>query len=253
MKVIAISNHKGGVGKTVTAVSLGAALRLIHKQRVLIIDSDQQKNATKHLLGKEYVVDAHLAQALLNTTFEDVVLETPSRLDLVPSDLRLGIQASVIEDQKQWRFRLKNTLATIANEYDYVLIDCPPNLATYTIMALVAADYYIMPTEPEEFAVDGMDGLTELAEAITGGLNPQLELLGIVVTRYHKNLKNTGHDEQMARIIEKYGEAKMLPSIRKDTTVGKAIKAGTTIFQVNPESNVAQDYMALAEAVLARI
>jgi chromosome partitioning protein len=204
------------------------------------------------LLGKEYVVDAHLAQALLNTSFEEVILETPGLVDLVPSDLRVGKQASVIEDQKMWRFRLKNTLETVKEEYDYVIIDCPPNLATYTIMALVAADYYIMPTDPEEFAVDGMEGLTELADGIVASLNPRLELLGIVVTRYHKNLRNAGHDEQMDRITEKYGEKLMLPSIRRDKTVGQAIKAATTIFHVNHESNVAQDYMALAEAVLAR-
>lgn len=253
MKVIAISNHKGGVGKTVTAVSLGAALKLFHKQRVLIIDSDQQRNATKHLLGKDYKVDAHLASAIIDKTLNGFVLNTPSLLHLVPSDLRLGKQAGTIEDLKNWFFRLKETLATVEDMYDFVLIDCPPNVATYTLMALVAADYYLMPTDPEEFSVDGLEGITEVAEGITQSLNPKLKLLGVVVTRYHKNLRNTGHDEQMARVLSLYGEKMMLPSIRKDTTVAKAIKGATTIYHINPESNVAQDYRALADAVLARV
>lgn len=253
MKVIAISNHKGGVGKTITAVSLAAALRIVNKKRVLLIDSDPQGSATKHLLGREFKLDEHLGRALLDKSFEDVILETPSGLDLVPADIRLGNSTDVIEDLKQWSFRLKQTLATVEEHYDFVIIDCPPSLKTFTIMALVAADAYLIPTEPEEFAVDGLEKLTDLADHVMSGFNPKLQMLGIVVTRYHKNLRNAHHDRMIISMREKYGEEMMLPSIRRDKTVLDAISQSTTIFHANPNSNVVQDYTALAAAVLERI
>ncbi len=253
MKVITISNHKGGVGKTITAVNLAAALRIVNEKRVLLIDSDPQGSATKHLLGRGFKPDEHLGQALIDKSFADVILETSSGLDLVPADIRLGNATDVIEDLKHWTFRLKQTLATVAEHYDFVIIDCPPSLKTFTVMALVAADAYLIPTEPEEFAVDGLEKLTDLADYVVAGMNPGLRMLGIVVTRYHKNLRNAHHDKMINAMHEKYGEEMMLPSIRRDKTVLDAVTQASTVFHLNAESNAAKDYRALAAAVLARV
>ena len=253
MKVIAISNNKGGVGKTITAVSLAAALHHLHGQRVLLVDADPQGNATKHLLGRNVELDQHLGNAIINQSFDDVILETSSGVDVAPSNLRLGSNDAIIQDQKQWRYRLSRTLATVKDHYDYVVIDCPPLLGTFTVMALVAADAYLIPTEPEEFALSGLSQLTELADGVAEALNPRLTLLGVCVTRYNKNLRNSTHDTVMEALRQQYGVDNMLPTVRKDKTVSDAIARATSIFHVNPSSNVAQDYAALTDAVLARL
>ena len=252
MEIIAVCNHKGGVGKTITSVSLAGALHVIHGKRVLLIDSDPQGNATTHLLGEGVQIDQHLASALINQNFEDVILETKSGIDLAPADIRLSINATIIEDLKHWQYRLRNTLATVSDYYDYVIIDCPPSLKTYPIMALVAADAYLIPTEPEKFANDGLAKILELAEGLQQGLNPKLQLMGIVVTRYNEELRNANHDREMAELRANYGEQMILPRVRRDKTVLDAVELATTIFNVNPEARVSKDYAALVSELLAR-
>lgn len=253
MKVIAVTNAKGGVGKTITAVCLAAALETVYKQRVLLIDSDPQGSATKHLLGRGFEIDEHLGRALIDRSFNEVIVDTPSGLRLVPADIRLGNSVDIIEDLNQWSFRLKQSLVSIEADFDYVVIDCPPSLKTFTIMALVAADAYLIPTEPEELAVDGVEKITDLADHVAASANVKLKKLGIVVTRYHKKLRNAHHDKMITTLRAQYGEQMMLPSIRRDKTVLDAVSQATTIFHVNARSNAAQDYSALAEAVLARL
>lgn len=253
MKTIAIGNRKGGVGKTVTAVSLAAALCLVFKKRVLLVDADPQGSATKHLMGEDYKVNQHLGRALIKGTLEGMVILSESGLDLLPCDMRLEIQRETIEDQDNWAYLLRQALATAKLDYDYVIIDCPPTLKTFTILALVAADAYLVPTDPEQWGVRGAGELVGVANGLRNVTNPQLELLGLVVTRYHKNLKNANHDKMIKQLHEKYGKAMGLPTIRRDKTVLDAIAAATTIFNINPECNAAQDYTALAAAVLERL
>lgn len=253
MKIIAVTNFKGGVGKTITSVSLAAVLHFVHKKRVLLIDADAQGNATKHLTEPGFKVEEHLGQAILDKNFENVVLTTPSGLDIIPADLRLGKSADVIMDLKQWSLRLKQALTTMVDHYDYVIIDCQPSVEDYTIMALVAADGYIIPSKPEKFSVLGAEVTSDVADYVVNTFNPNLKMLGIVVTQYHKNLKNSHHVEMINTLRERYGEEMMLPTIRQDKTVLDALDAWTTIFNINPESNVMKDYTALAEAVLERL
>jgi chromosome partitioning protein len=253
MKVIAISNHKGGVGKTVTAVSIAAALHVIHRMRVLLIDADPQGNATTHLVGDDFVVEEYLGNAIIDKDILPVILTTPSGVDLVPADARLDVDEPVIERQKEWRLRLKQALVTVESLYDYVIIDCPPALKTYTMMALVAADAYLVPTQPEKPSKDGLDRVIDFAEQMQQTLNPRLKLLGIAVTRYHKKLRNGHHDKMIKLMSEKYGEQMMLPSIRQDIQVLNAFDGATTIFNLAPTTNATQDYTALTAAVLERL
>jgi chromosome partitioning protein len=253
MKVIAVSNHKGGVGKTVTAVSIAAALHVIHQQRVLLVDADPQGNATTHLLGDDVVIEEYLGTGIIDKDILPAIVSTPSGVDLVPADARLDVDEPVIERQKDWRLRLKQALTSAEEHYDYVIIDCPPALKTYTMMALVAADAYLVPTQPEKPSKDGLNRVIDFAEQMQQTLNPRLKLLGIAVTRYHKKLRNGHHDKMINLMREKYGEEMMLPTIRQDIQVLNAFDGATTIFNLAPTSNATQDYTALAAAVLERL
>lgn len=253
MKVIAISNHKGGVGKTVTAVNLAAALHVVHRQRVLLIDADPQGNATTHLLGEGLYPVAYLGPAIIDKDLLPAIVGTDSGVDLVPGGAGLDLDEQVIEKLQQWRLRLKQALATVEHLYDYVVIDCPPALKTYTMMALVAADAYIVATRPEKPAKDGTDRLIGLAEEVQQSLNPRLKLLGIVVTQYNKNLRNGHHDKFINLTRQHYGEKMMLPTIRQDVQVLHAFDSGSTVFNFAPTTNAAKDYTALTAAVLERL
>lgn len=250
--VLAVANNKGGVGKTTSAVSLGAALHA-RGARVLMVDLDMQANLTTNL-GGELELAAHVGDALVGaTTLAEVILTTESGLDLVPADFRLATYEPIIYKQKDYHRRLADALAPLAGRYDYVVLDCPPSLQTFTYMALVAADAYLVPTEPEKFAFDGLRLVTELAEQLERRLNPGLKFLGVFFTRYNPRQRNAMHTAVTQAVREEYGPEVLLPSIRRDVALVQSQVHLKTIFDHRPDSNAALDYAALTTEVLARL
>jgi chromosome partitioning protein len=250
MQVLAVANNKGGVGKTTTAVSLGGALHQIHGARVLMVDLDPQANLTQNLIGRSTEVEQHVGHAIIDKSLDGIILETEAGLHLVPSAIGLAQYESLIPQQKMWRYRLAQTLATVASDYDYVVLDCPPTLQTFTVMALVAADTYLIATEPELFALSGLSTLTELADGVVEGLNSKLRFAGVTVTRYNPKQKNSTHSIVMQALAMQYGEEALLPSIRRDSAIVKSQGQAQTIFQYAPQSNAAQDYAALTTSLI---
>lgn len=252
MRVLAVTNNKGGVGKTTSAVSIGAAL---HRQgaRVLMVDLDMQANLTNNL-GGELDLVSHVGDVLIGAVpLAEVILITDAGLDLVPANFHLATYEPIIYKQKDYYMRLATALATVQGTYDYVVVDCPPSLQTFTYMALAAADAYLVPTEPEKFAFDGLRLVKELADQIEKRINPRLQFLGVFFTRYNAKQRNSMHAAVVQAVREEYGEEALLPSVRRDAAIVQSQVYFKTIYEHKPDSNAAMDYIALAEVVRARL
>ena len=252
-RVIAITNNKGGVGKTTSTVSIGSVLHSMG-YRILLVDLDPQANLTTHIGGSDLELGAHIGDLLAgSSSIQDVVMESESGLDFLPSSYELALYEPGIQKKKEYYNLLKQGLKPALTSYDFVLLDCPPSLQTFTYMALVAADAYIIPAEPEKFSYDGLRLVMEAAENIERRLNAGLQLLGIFFTRYNQKLKNSTHQLVVDAIREQYGPSVLLPHVRKDSALVKAQVVTQTIKQYAPESNGAADYHNLTSQLLTRL
>lgn len=251
-KTICIANQKGGVGKTTTSVNLSSALATIGK-RVLLIDMDPQGNASSGLGIKRYdsqdansyhvlIGEKTLAEATQNTANANLKISTANP-DLVGAEIELV-------DMPQREYRLKQAIATVADQYDFVIIDCPPSLGLLTLNALNAADSFLVPLQCEYYALEGLSQLLNTAGLIKKNLNPQLHIEGIVLTMF--DVRNNLSHQVVTEIKNHFGEKVFNAIIPRNVRLSEAPSHGQSILEYDSKSVGAVRYLELAREVVAR-
>jgi chromosome partitioning protein len=252
-RIIALANQKGGVGKTTTTISLGAALAELG-ERVLLVDFDPQGGCALGLGIEPGALELSVYNALLDRTcrVEDVILTTKvDNLDLLPSNIDLSAAELMLVQEVAREQTLMRVLAPLRVKYDFILIDCPPSLGLLTINALTAADGVIVPLECEYYALRGMGLLMDSIDRIRERLNPRLQVDGIVATMFDKRTLHAR--EVLERVEDAFGPWLFHTKIRKTIRFAEAPVAGESILTYAPTSTGAAAYRKLATEVMSRV
>lgn len=251
-RIVAIVNHKGGVGKTTTTINLGTALAKL-KRKVLLIDMDPGAHATYGLgilahRREKTVYDFMRNRFPIDEIKVEISLDRES-LDLIPASIELAEAEVQLSGLPGREFLLKEALYDV-DLYDFVLIDCPPSLAVLTLNAMVAAKEVFIPLQTEYLALQGLGKLLETVKIVRHRLNRDLEITGVLATRYDK--RKILNREIVNRIKEHFGDKVFDVLIRENISLAESPSHGLTIFEYFPGSYGAEDYMALAKEVLNR-
>lgn len=243
--VVAIANQKGGVGKSTTAINLGAGLAL-QGERVLIIDLDPQGNASSGLGVDRATMDASTYDILVEETSVVDVLEPTSvrGLHIVPATIELAGAEIELVSMFSREMRLKRALSPIREEYDFVLIDSPPSLGLLTINGLAAADEVLIPIQCEYYALEGVTQLTRNIELVTGSLNPQLEIEGVVLTMFDG--RTTLAADVVVQVRSYFGDTAYRTVIPRTVRLSEAPSYGEPIEAFDEMSRGAIAYRELA-------
>lgn len=244
-KIIAVANHKGGVGKTTSVASIGAILSEMGK-RVLLVDLDAQANLTSSLIKEEQ--ENTIYKALKGDEPLHIV-EVKDRLFVIPSSLELAGIELELSGRMSREFILKELLEPHLNDYDYILLDCPPSLGLITINALTAAtDLYIALTA-EALPTKGLKMLLDITSMVQKRLNKEIALTGVIITRWEKSNLSLMVEETLR---ESFGDVVFTTKIRKNVQVAEAPLHSKDILAYAPQSNGAKDYRALVEEIISR-
>lgn len=254
--VIAVAAQKGGVGKTTTTVSLGAALARYYGQHVLLVDLDAQAHVHLALQNLVNVGGDSLAELLEEPTTREVAevavgTKIPT-LEITPGCPELARAENRLSTRIGKELVLRDLLSVSRTHYDIILLDCPPNLGNLTLNGLVAADCVLVPCNPAVLSVSGVEGLLGAVEQIQGALNPKLAILGLLLTRVdQRNAATNTLIEQL--LAENWGELLAPVQIGADATIQKAQLAGVDIFAFDAHCRASSQYSELAEWTLARL
>lgn len=243
--IIAIANHKGGVGKTTSTQNIGAALSQAGK-KVLLVDLDPQANlsdAFGHDEVETSIYDALLEKAPLP------IIKLDKNLDLVPSGLDLSVAEIELSSKTGREYILKDLIDGVKKNYDYVLIDCPPSLGLLTINALTACTEVYIPLDAQYFSMKGLDKLMFIINQIKKRLNKKVDVSGVILSQFDKRVVVNRNVAQM--IEEAFPNKVFKTRIRKNIALVEAPIEDKDIFSYAPNSNGAADYLALSKEILA--
>ena len=249
-KVIAIANQKGGVGKTTTAINLAASLSVLEK-KVLIIDADPQANTTS---GLNFAPDNDQQRTLYEVMIgridiADALIQTEiAGLHMIPSHINLvGLELEMVDADNR-EMLLKNALAPIRDNYDYIIVDCSPSLGLITVNTLTAADSVIIPVQPEFVALEGLGKLLQTIRLVQSGVNPDLTIEGFVVTMFDGRTRV--HTQVLAELREHFRDLVFKTVIQRNIRLSEAPSHGKPIILYDIMCNGSTNYLNLAREVL---
>ena len=250
-RIVAVANQKGGVGKTTTAINLAASVAT-RGHRVLLVDFDPQGNASSGVGYPHPKIELSIYDALVgDVAMADVIRPTEiTTMWLVPANQELvGAEIELISAHRRERF-LAEALATVADRYDYIVIDCPPSLGILTINALVAAHGVLVPMQAEYFALEGLSALTATIEKVRAAYNPGLSIDGVLFTMYdgRMNLSNDVRGE----VATHFGTKVFATSVPRNVRLSEAPSHGKPALLYDLRSPGARSYLAVAEEFLSR-
>ena len=247
-KIIAVTNQKGGVGKTTTAVNTAAGIAKLG-YKVLLIDTDPQGNATsgvgvdkravKYSAYSIMIDDIGVKDAILHTEFEN--------LDVIPSSIELAAAELELADLEHREAKLKNALSAVKTEYDYIFIDCPPSLGLITTNALCASDTILVPIQPEYYALEGLSQLIATVRLVKRKYNQYLEIEGVLLTMYDGRLNLT---QQVVQEVKKFFPKKVFSSvIPRGVRLSEAPSFGMPVMYFDKSCKGSVAYMELAREI----
>lgn len=250
-KIIAVSNQKGGVGKTTTSVNLAAGLAYL-KKRVLLVDFDPQGNATRGLNAKNSIVHSAYDLLLGDKSAQECIIHLPiPPLDLIGATIDLaGSDYQMVARQSGKETFLKRKLDTVKNNYDFIIIDCPPSLGLLNANALTAADSVIIPVQCEYYALEGVTQLLSTIRTVQKQYNRKLFIEGVLLTMFDSR---TNLSTEVQREVRKYFKERVYRSyIPRNVRLAEAPSHGKSIFEYDKSCNGARAYASLAKEVIEK-
>jgi chromosome partitioning protein len=247
-RIVALANQKGGVAKTTSAVNLAAALAEAG-QRVLLVDLDAQACATFCLGWDPEDLERGAMDVLRGTAISEVLLKTADGVDLLPARIDLAGADQLLASRAGREFVVRDALATVAHDYDWMIIDCSPSLGMITINALAAADEVIIPLQCETLSHRGVGQLMETIADVKRLINPRIRVLGILPTLYDGR---TGHARAILDDLGPRYKVEVLAPITRSIRFAEAPAVGRSILATAPKSKGAKEYRALARAILGK-
>ncbi len=248
--IIAIFNQKGGVGKSTATSNLMAGLTMKGK-KVLGIDIDSQCHLTK-FCGINSENENTIIDLLMNETSAEEAIKSTRFGDIIPCDRNLQIVVSKFVADFNNAYAFRDVLKNIKDKYDYVLIDCPPNANQVTTSALIASDYIIIPTEAEYFSLDGVAEIARTIQSVKMHLNPNLQVLGILISKYQpRRISTRKYEQNLNNIADKVFNSKVFDAkITSTVTVPDSQAYKQSVFEYDKNSKVAKNFMSFVEEVI---